>query len=62
MGFALRMQVGVFQRERRGKAEEGSGVSPVRLGRGAGKARTDGVGACWLLRPLVALVRVAGWS
>ena len=58
MGFALKMQVGVFQRKRRGKAEEGLGASPVRLGRGAGKARTDGLGACWPLRPLVAL---AGW-
>ena len=38
MGFALKMQVGVFQRERGGKAKEGLGASPVRLGRGAGKA------------------------
>jgi len=43
---ALKMQVGVFQRERRGKAKEGLGTSPVRLGRVAGKARTDGLGAC----------------
>ena len=28
MSFALKMQVGVFQRERRGKAEEGLGVIP----------------------------------
>jgi hypothetical protein len=59
--FALRMQVGVFQRKRRGKAKEGSGTSPVRLGRGAGKARADGLGACWPLRPLVGLAGVAGW-
>jgi hypothetical protein len=58
--FDLRMQVGVFQRERRGKAEEGSGASPMRLGRVAGKARTDGLGACCPLRPLVALAR-GGW-
>jgi hypothetical protein len=41
------MQVGVFQRKGGGKAEEGLGTSPMRLGRGAGKARTDGLGACW---------------
>jgi paraquat-inducible protein B len=32
----------------------------VRLGCGAGKARADGLGACWLLRPVVALAR-GGW-
>jgi hypothetical protein len=61
MGFALKMQVGVFQRERRGKAKEGSGASPMRLGRGAGTARTGGLGACWPLRPVVVLAGVAGW-
>jgi hypothetical protein len=34
----------------------------MRLDRVAGKARRDGLGAGWPLRPLVALVRVAGWS
>jgi hypothetical protein len=62
MGFALKMQVGVFQRERGGKAKEGSGVSPVRFGGGAGKARAGGLGACWPLGPVVALAGVAGWS
>ena len=58
--FDLKMQIGVFQRERRGKAKEGLGTFPVRLGRGAGEARMDGLGACWPLRPLVALAR-GGW-
>ena len=40
------MQVGVFQGKRRGKAKEGSGASPLRLGRGAGKARTGDLGPC----------------
>jgi hypothetical protein len=32
----------------------------MRLGRVAGKARADGLGACWRLRPVVALAR-GGW-